>query len=158
TIDEAFRLARLAGRYTVLNAAPAQPLPRSTLELCDVVICNETELATLVGGRVEPGAESAAASSLRASEEQIAVVTLGDRGALAVAKDDIFEQPGFEVAVVDSVGAGDAFVAGFVVGRWFESGVASALSWGCAAGSLATTRRGAQPSMPTLAEVQRLLR
>ncbi len=158
SIEEAFRLARGAGVRTVLNAAPAQSVPRSLLALCDVVICNETELASLVGTSVAAAAEAGSASLPRAFAEQIVVVTLGAGGALAVAGDQVVRQPAFAVRVVDSVGAGDAFVAGFVVGRWFAAGVASALRWGCAAGSLATTRHGAQPSMPALAEVEALLR
>jgi ribokinase len=157
SIEEAFRLARQASVPTVLNAAPAQSLSRSTLELCDVVVCNETELATLVGRGVPPGSEEAAARSLRAFAEQVVVVTLGERGALAIAGDETVEQPAFNVSVVDTVGAGDAFVAGFVVGRWFDAGVQAGLRWGCAAGGLATTQHGAQPSMPTLAKLQTLL-
>jgi ribokinase len=158
SIEEAFRLAREVGVRTVLNAAPAQSLQHSMLELCDVVICNETELATLVGRPVRAGSERRAATALRAFAEQIVVVTLGERGALAVVGNDVVEQPAFRVRVVDTVGAGDAFVAGFVVGNWFASGVGHALRWGCAAGSLATTRQGAQPSMPSAGEVADLLR
>jgi sugar/nucleoside kinase (ribokinase family) len=58
---------------------------------------------------------------------------------------------------VDTTGAGDAFVAGFVAGRWFSNGLPAALRMGCAAGALATTVAGAQPSMPGLAQVQELL-
>jgi len=69
----------------------------------------------------------------------------------------VVSQPAFEVPVVDTVGAGDAFVAGFVAGNWFSAGLATALRWGCAAGSLATTKSGAQPSMPELAAVRSLI-
>jgi ribokinase len=157
SIAEAFRQARRAGVRTVLNAAPARSLSRGMLELCDVLVCNETELATLVGAGVPPGSEVEVARSLRAFAEQIVVVTLGERGALAIVGDEIVAQPAFDVQVVDTVGAGDAFVAGFVVGRWFDAGVPRALRWGCAAGGLATTQHGAQPSMPTLRQLQGLL-
>jgi ribokinase len=157
SIEAGFRLARLAGVRTVLNAAPARPFPRSLLELADVLICNEVELATLVGQAVDVGDEAAAAQMLRCVPAQIVVVTLGERGAVAVDNEQVVAQPAFDVRVVDTTGAGDAFVAGFVVGRWWSAGVPAAVRWGCAAGSLATTRTGAQPSMPALAEVERLL-
>jgi ribokinase len=177
SIEAAFRLARGAGVRTVLNAAPSQAVPRALLEVCDVVICNETELASLLAGGAplrpeavspdpvtrDPAAfdlaahEPDGARRLRAFSEQVIVVTLGAGGALAVAGERVVRQPAFDVRVVDTVGAGDAFVAGFVVGRWFSSGIAAALRHACAAGSLATTRPGAQPSMPTLEEVQLLL-
>ena len=161
-VEQAFRAARQAGVPTVLNAAPAQALSREMLDLCDVVICNETELATLVGHGVGAGSEVDAARALlkRTSEgTQIVVVTLGERGAVALdgRGREVVEQSAFDVRVVDTVGAGDAFVAGFVVARWFSSGVDTALRWGCAAGGLAATRHGAQPSMPALSELELLL-
>jgi ribokinase len=157
TIEEAFRLARLGGVRTVLNAAPAHALPPSLLRLTDVVICNEHELGALLGRQVAVGDEAAQARALRGASDQIVVVTLGERGALAISGDEFFEQPAFSVSVIDSTGAGDAFVGGFVNGRWWKDGVAAALRTGCAAGALATTRAGAQPSMPSLEAVQALL-
>ncbi len=156
SIEEAFRLARLAHARTVLNAAPARRLPRSLLELVDVLICNEVELATLIDREVPSGEESALASLARISAARVVVVTLGARGAVAVAAHEVVSQEAFPVTVVDSTGAGDAFVAGFIVGG-SSSNLTEALRWGCAAGALATTRAGAQPSMPSLAEVERLL-
>jgi ribokinase len=137
-IAEAFRLARLGGVRTVLNVAPAQPVPASLLRASDVVICNEHELGVMLGHAVQPGDEASAAR------------------ALPVDGDQTFEQSAFRVASVDSTGAGDAFVAGFVSGRWWSAGVPAALRWGCAAGALATTTTGAQPSMPTLSDVRAL--
>lgn len=156
-IEEAFRLARLAAVRTVLNAAPATRLPESLLDLADVIICNEVELSTLIGGTVAAGAEADGALKLRRAESQVVVVTLGPRGAIALDRSQVVSQPAFDVQVVDTVGAGDAFVGGFVAGNWFSAGVAAALRWGCAAGGLATTKSGAQPSMPELDRVQALL-
>jgi ribokinase len=157
-IEEAFRLARLASVRTVLNAAPASRVPGSLLDLADVLICNEVELGQLTGQEVAPGEEAAGAQRVRRFAEQIVVVTLGSRGAVGVVGSEMATAPAFGVEVVDTTGAGDAFVAGFVVGRWYAAGVGEALRWGCAAGALATTRRGAQPSMPTFDEVSALLR
>jgi ribokinase len=157
TITAAFRIARQASAHTVLNAAPAQTLPASLLALSDVLICNEVELATLVGKPVAACSEGSAAEALRSSEDQVVVVTLGERGALAVGAPGVVEQPGFGVTVLDTVGAGDAFVGGFVAGRWWSGGLAASLRVGCAAGALATTVAGAQPSMPSLDQVQALL-
>jgi ribokinase len=157
SIEEAFRLARLASVRMVLNVAPAGRVPASLLELADVIICNEIELSSLVGGPVDPGDEAAAARSLRRAAGQIVVVTLGARGALGIVDSDVIEQSAFAVDVLDTTGAGDAFVAGFVAGRWWVEGVAASLRLGCAAGSQATTRRGAQPSMPALDAVRALL-
>jgi ribokinase len=160
--EQAFRRARLAGVRTVLNAAPARAIPNSLLELCDVVICNETELASLLGTSLAAASDARTARQLRAFPKQIVVVTLGAGGALAVVgnDEDVVRQPAFAVPAVDTVGAGDAFVAAFVVGGAMARSpedVATALRWGCAAGSLATTRYGAQPSMPSLPEVEALL-
>jgi ribokinase len=173
SIAEAFRLARLADVRTVLTAAPAQPVPAALLRLTDVVICNQHELGALLGQTVNSGEEAQAAMALRRAAHQVSnrssdrgsdhatdqlvVVTLGERGALAVAGDQTFQQSSFRVRSVDSVGAGDAFAAGFVCGRWWSAGVQAALRLGCAAGALATTKPGAQPAMPTLAEVRVLL-
>jgi ribokinase len=162
SIEEAFRLARLAGVRTVLNAAPAQQVPPALLRLTDVVICNEHELATLLGRPVVPGLEADAARELCCSSEQVVVVTLGERGALVVVGDELIEQRAFEVQPMDTTGAGDAFVAGFSVGLLAQPEVVllaslrAALELGCAAGALATTQRGAQPSMPTLEAVSAL--
>ena len=156
SIEESFRLARLAKVQTVLNAAPAHNVPPSLMRLTDVVICNEHELAMLLGRPVRVGEEAAAARALRCAPDQLIVVTLGERGALAVLGDAVIEQPAFRVEVVDSTGAGDAFVAGFSVALG-SVGMQAALRFGCAAGALATTRRGAQPSLPTLDVVNALL-
>jgi ribokinase len=156
TIEAAFQRARSAGVRTVLNVAPAQPVPAALLHLSDVVICNEHELAVMLGRTVASGAEPAAAFELRAFADQLVVVTLGERGALAISGDNVIEQPAVPVRSIDSTGAGDAFVAGFVCGLWSD-GVATALRLGCASGALATTIRGAQPAMPPLSAVRALL-
>jgi len=158
TVEEALRLASRAGVKTLLNAAPAQSLPASLPRYADVVVVNELECATLAGVvELLPGREADAARAIRRDLEQIVVVTLGDRGAVAVVGDAVIRQPAFSVACLDTTGAGDAFVAAFAVARWWSDGVPSALRFACAAGALATTRPGAQPAMPRRADVLALM-
>jgi ribokinase len=158
SVEEAFRLARTAGIRTLLNAAPARSDLGPLLRYTDALVVNEVEAAMLLGvAALSEGAEADAARRLRHAPVQVVVITLGARGAVGVFGDSEVAQPSFAVDVVDTTAAGDAFVAGFVVGRWWED-PGGALRLGCAAGALATTRSGAQPSLPTLAEVERLLR
>jgi ribokinase len=85
-------------------------------------------------------------------------VTLGERGAVLVTSDEVLDVPAFAVTAVDSTAAGDAFTAALVVEVARGRPAVQALRYASAAGALATTRPGAQPALPTSAEVERLLR
>jgi ribokinase len=158
TVEHALRAARAAGIRTILNAAPAGPVPPGASALADVLILNEHELARLAGLEAVPaGAEADVARTLRARADQVVVVTLGERGALAVAGEAMHTQPTFPVRAVDSVGAGDAFVGAFACRYTVPAALPDALAFACAAGALATTRPGAQPSLPHGPEVEALV-
>lgn len=144
--------ARAAGVTVVLNAAPAQPLPKALLADLDVLIVNEGELAALAGG------EGTLADHLARIEVPCVIVTLGERGCLARAGAQTFEQPAFAVDVVDTTGAGDTFCGALVAALARGAAMADALREACAASALACTRMGAQASIPTRAEVESFLR
>jgi len=94
------------------------------------------------------------------------VVTMGRRGALAITKEQIFQVDPFNAKVVDTTGAGDAFCGAFAVayareiklGRPAETALKKATRFAAAAGALACNKFGAQPSMPHLEDVIRLLK
>jgi ribokinase len=157
TIDAAFRRARAAGATTVLNPAPAGPIPRALLELADVVILNETELATLLDRWVAPEDAGAAAQALRASIRQTVIVTLGAAGAVAAHDGEVLEVPGRAVEPVDSTGAGDCFVGALAARLASGAAVDDALVYANAAASRCVQRAGAGPSMPWASEVEALL-
>ena len=145
-VSRAGELAREARVPFILNAAPAQEIG-ALLPLTTVLVVNEAELASLGGSPAELLAEGPAA----------VIVTLGERGA------DVFTQAGRfnvaapNVAAVDSTGAGDAF-CGALATRYDGIGrLEEAVRYACMAGALACTKRGAQPSLPTAAEVEALL-
>ena len=160
TVQRAADLAHDSGVKVILNPAPAQPLPASLLRLVDVLIPNESEAAMLSSVAVddEEGLQLAA-TKLQAFGVATIILTLGSRGAL-LAQDGKFRHfPSFDVAdVVDTTAAGDAFVGGLATAMAEGLPVQTAIPWGNAAGALAITRAGAQPSLPTRQEVEVLLR
>ena len=144
--------AAASGGKVVLNPAPASLLSAALLERVDVLVPNRIELAQLAG--------SAEADGLTAVEEMArglpvptVVVTLGADGAILVSGGDALFLPAPPVEVVDTTGAGDAFCG--AIAEALARGVAidEATARAVHAGSLATTRRGAQPSLPTKAQV-----
>ncbi len=150
TVTRAAEVARSHGVPVILNPAPARLFPPTLLSLVDVLIPNESETELLSGMPVGNQAEAeAAAQVLRASGVGTVLLTLGARGALlaAEARPQLF--PAFEVKPVDTTAAGDAFVAGFAVAMAEGKELSEAVRWGNAAGALATTQLGAQPSLPT---------
>ena len=160
---------QIAGRHRVpviLNPAPARPLPAELLRHVSYLIPNEHEAALLAGlptGADEEAAQAAAA--LQTMGVGQVVVTLGERGALLCDAPDVSESarrvptiiPSFPVQAVDTTAAGDAFVAAFAVALTEGRPVVEAVRWGCAAGALACTTFGAQPSLPTRAAVEKML-
>src|SRR5262249_10302173 len=113
---EAFRLARAAGVRTLLNPAPARPLPDELLALTDLCVPNETELAALACMPVESlqEAEAAARAMLRRGPRGV-VVTVGERGALIVGDGPGQHVPAVPVGAVDPTAAGDAFLGALAV-------------------------------------------
>lgn len=154
----AFRIARAAGVTTLLNPAPAQPLPDELIALADVLTPNETELRTLAG--MPSGAPiDAAARALLQRGARALVVTLGAAGCrLWQAHGDGVELRGWRVdAVVDTIGAGDTFTGALAAALARGEPIVPALQYANAAAALSVTGRGAIGGMPTLAQVQALL-
>jgi ribokinase len=142
----------------ILNPAPAQPLPPELLALVDAIIPNETEATSLTGiAVVDQASAGAAARQLHEQGVETVVVTLGAGGALLHREGASAHVPAFPVRAVDTTAAGDAFVAGFALALAEGMSWPDAVRFGNAAGALAATRPGAQPSLPTRNEVEQLL-
>ncbi|MCX7818407.1 MAG: ribokinase [Kiritimatiellae bacterium] len=156
----AARLARRHGVRCVLNPAPAPtaPLP-AELARVDAICPNEFEALALTG--VEARSLDDAREQVRrllAAGAALAVVTLGERGAMAGERDGtVWHVPAFPVEAVDATAAGDAFAAALTVALCRGCSAPEAVRFASAAGALAATRPGAQPSLPTLDEVEKLL-
>jgi ribokinase len=158
TVTQAAQTARARGVTVILNPAPARALPGELLALVDVIIPNESETALLTGMPVENQAEAeAAAAMLRRRGVGTVILTLGERGALLSYERGTTIFPAYDVKPVDTTAAGDAFVAGLAVALAEGKSWATAVQWGNAAGALATTKLGAQPSLPTRTTVEQLL-
>lgn len=144
-VEAAAHLAQRRGIAVVLNPAPARPLPASLLAKIDYLLPNQTELQLLAEGEAN---YSAAAARLLKNGVRTLVVTLGEEGALLVTADTKQKFEAYRVPVVDTVAAGDAFTAAFCVALLEGKSLPEAVQWGNAAGAIAVTRPGAQPSMP----------
>lgn len=149
SVSRAAQVARAHGVRVILNPAPARPLPADLLALVDVLIPNESETALLTGMPVKDQIEAeAAAAALREMGVETVILTLGERGALLAGAGEGRLFPAFRVTPVDTTAAGDAFVGGLAVALAEGKPLADAVRWGNAAGALATTQLGAQPSLP----------
>jgi len=154
-VEAAADLAQRRGMAVVLNPAPARPLPASLLEKIDYLLPNQTELQALAEG--EANISSAAARLLKNGVRNL-VVTLGEEGALLVTDNTEQKFDAYRVPVVDTVAAGDAFTAAFCVALMEGKSLPEAVQWGNAAGAIAVTRPGAQPSMPNREELIQFLK
>lgn len=155
----ALTLARSAGVTTILNPAPAATLPEAIFPLCDYVTPNETEAEALTGiGIASVEDARRAADSLLDKGVGAVIVTIGEKGALFHSRSTSEHVPAFAVGpVVETTGAGDAFNGGFAVGLSRGLAEVEAVRFACAVASISVTRPGTAPSMPSLAEVERVL-
>ncbi len=139
----------VATGLVVLNAAPALPLPPELLRLVDVLVVNETEALVVSGcANVDD-----ALDNLHPLVRRGVVVTLGAAGCLVGSATGRVRIAGQSVTAVDTVGAGDAFVAALTWALLSGRSLTAAAEIACAAGAIAVTRLGARSS-PTLAELE----
>lgn len=152
-VEAALGLARQTGVVSVLNVAPLTVDAARLARLADIVIANETEFALLTGTEFS----DSALLKLHGETGQSFVVTLGADGVAAVREGALTRASGLKIVPVDTVGAGDTF-SGYLAAS-LDQGVdfATALRRAAVAGSLACLKHGAQPSIPTGAEVDAAL-
>ena len=148
----AFSAAKKRGCVTILNPAPYQPLSEELLAVTDWIIPNETEFKELLGQdptsddvlkRFRPGKNS--------------IVTLGSEGAVLITSDgNLSRVSAPKVNAVDTTGAGDAFVGVFAFGLASGKNPEDAMKLGVKVASMSVTRKGAQSSYPSQAEIETL--
>ncbi len=158
TVIVAARIARAAGVRVLLDPAPAPTLLDPALFTVALLSPNRSEVEALVGRPLPTiAAVSDAARELIARGADAVVITLGADGAVLCADGATRHLPTFPVDAVDATAAGDAFKAALAV-RWAEgTSLDDAVRFALAAGALAASRPGAQPSLPRRAEVDALL-
>lgn len=146
TVGRTFERARRAGAITIFNPAPASAVPEQVLASADIVVPNEHELE-LVGG----------VEALLAAGCSAVVVTLGGAGVEVHRPDGVTAQAAYEVDVVDTTGAGDAFNGALAARLAAGDTLDGAVAWASAAGALATTAPGAVPAQPDAAAITELM-
>ena len=159
TVRAAIDLARRRGCRVILDPAPAPAKLPDPLFQVDVISPNVHEAEALTGTQVVEGRiDKRAAADLIARGAKAAVLKLGSRGAMVLTADGrIAAVRPYAVTVVDTTAAGDAFTAALAVAMAEGTDLVQAARFANAAGALACTKLGAQPSMPTAEEVRMLM-
>ncbi|WP_435270307.1 ribokinase [Streptomyces sp. 1222.5] len=153
TVVEVVRNLAPGSRF-VLNPSPPRPLPAEVLAACDPLIVNEHEARVLLGDACVSEDPEDWARRLLAEGPRSVVVTLGADGALVCDGSGVRRVPSVKVDAVDTTGAGDAFTAALAWRLGAGAPPAEAAAYAARVGAAAVTRRGAQESYPTAADVE----
>jgi ribokinase len=154
--EQIISVAHGAGHLVLWNLAPTWSRRPSdaALRAVDFLICNRNELAALTGKQGDPAED---ARTLLAWGVGSIIVTLGREGSLLIGKDATLRVNAYTVEAIDTVGAGDCFCGVLAASMAGRLPVEAALRRASAAAAISTTRRGAQPSLPTDREIEELL-
>ncbi|MHC8343459.1 ribokinase [Pseudomonas sp. RT6P73] len=156
TVGHALKRGRELGKIVILNPAPAsRPLPADWYASIDYLIPNESEASALSGLPVDSleTAETAATRLIALGAGKV-IITLGAQGSMFANGTGFEHFPAPKVKAVDTTAAGDTFVGGFAAALASGKTEAEAIRFGQVAAALSVTRAGAQPSIPTLSDVQ----
>ncbi|MCI8359722.1 MAG: ribokinase [Clostridiales bacterium] len=156
TVFALHAMTRERGIPLIVDAGPAMSLPLDRLRGVEVISPNETETQAMTGLSVgdDRSALEAAQRIQSRAQARFVVLKLGGRGALLYGEGVERFYPAYPVQAVDTTAAGDAFTAALTL-RYLETGdMETAVEWAGLAGALAVTKEGAQPSLPTSAELE----
>lgn len=157
-VIKAAEIANKHGVMVVSNLAPAQEFAHELLSMCDVVTVNETEAAQMTGIAIGDLSDAMRGTeTLLSMGARAVVLTMGREGAIAADESGVEHIPAFKVESIDATAAGDAFTAALAVRLCEGASLREAVMFANAAGALATTKLGAQPSLPYRSEVEELL-
>jgi len=152
-VEMATRIVAGSGGRFLLNLAPPREVPGELLRLSDPLVVNEHEVAFLLGEDTRDPEESA--GKLLDLGPPSAVVTLGAAGAILATGESSRHFPAPEVQVVDTIGAGDAFMGALAAKLAGGALLEEAVPYAVLAGAVAVTREGAQGSLPAPEDVEK---
>ncbi len=159
TVREVAAQAQTRGVAVMFNAAPVQDLPADLLSNLTYLVLNEGEAAFLSGqGVTDEASAREAAKKLRSDGVNAVVITLGAQGVVWSAAESEGHLPAHDVEVIDTTASGDAFCGALAVRLAADYSLEDALRFANAAGALAATKKGAQPSLPSASEIERLMK
>ena len=156
---KAFKKAKEFGKVTILNPAPAKKIDEELLKVTDIIVPNETEAEVLTGIKVENLEDAKKAAEVFLNKGvKFVIITLGSRGAAVIGEDFSEVVPAFKVNAIDTTAAGDSFIGGLSskldVKSLNKENLIKAVTFGNEVSSIAVQRKGAQPSIPYLKEVE----
>jgi ribokinase len=157
TIKTVCRIASRKGKKIILNVAPAAPLEEEILQSVHMLVVNQTEAELLTGERIDRIGEEAIVDLLLATGVRNVVLTLGKKGSLYKNNQELLRIPAFQVEAVDTTAAGDTYCGALAARLSRGEDMKTSLEFAAAAAALCVTRMGAQPSIPTEAEVVEFL-
>lgn len=154
---EAFKIAKMNNVVTILNPAPAREIPDELLQYTDLIIPNETEAKALTGIDVIDleSAKKAAAIFLDKKVKYV-IITMGEKGAALVTKDQSLIISAYKVKAIDTTAAGDSFIGALTakIKKDFDiNDLIEAIKFGNKVSSIVVQKDGAQPSIPYLNEI-----
>lgn len=160
-LDTVASFAELCDSYGVpliLNAAPSHDLSDELLARCEYLIVNRDEASSLTGIEVDDRVQAVKAlQQLLDRGVCNAIVTLGAHGCLALSGAECFELGAYKVSVLDTTGAGDAFVGAFAAALASRTPMDEALRFAAAAGAITCEVAGARQEGLTADRVQALM-
>ncbi|MGD9909874.1 MAG: ribokinase [Candidatus Izemoplasmatales bacterium] len=154
-ILSSFKLAREKGMKTILNAAPAYPLPIELYEHVDLLVVNETETNILTG--IEPTNEEQTLKALNLFLEygvKEVIITLGDQGSIYYSANKQIKEPAKKVQVVDTTAAGDTYLGVYASSMLQGFSIEKSMKLATIASSITISRYGAGASIPTKKEIE----
>ena len=158
---EAFKKAKEFGKVTILNPAPAKKINEELLKVTDIIVPNETEVEVLTGITIEILEDANKAGQVFLEKGvKFVVITLGDKGAAVIGKDFCKLVPSYKVNAIDTTAAGDSFIGGLSSKLDFRNinkeTLIGAVNFGNKVSSISVQRKGAQPSIPYLKEIEEI--
>ena len=156
-VARAAEIAVQAGVPVILDPAPApeKPLPAHLLRNTTCIKPNVAEAESLTGIRVaDESAAREAASALLGMGPSCAIITMGAHGALLADESGVVPVPATPIAALDTTAAGDAFSGALAFGWGAGLQRSDAVRLASSAGAFAATRMGAQPSLPSISELE----
>jgi len=159
TVERGLKMAKEHGAITLLNPSPPVLLPSHILSLVDFIVPNEVEAQLLTGIKwaQEQDIHKIAKGLLEIGPKNV-VITLGQKGLFFKNRSEEIRMKAFKVKAVDTTAAGDAFMGALAFGLSENQPIREALKLANAAGALATTKLGAQPSLPSKKEIENFFR